>query len=276
VLESTAVKLAVTNGQRDESALTNLVFFARHPERQGRRLQRSERGFAQLYKEWTHIRSRVVCPVLAAPGVSRLRPGPGTTGKTWVRKLVPLLSLHRGDIPLEFLIGWIAFESGGNICSGTGLDERGYFQLHPDQSKDLRLYEKFGKRHEELSYDPDFSIQAGILLVRSFMDRVKRLGYQPRTDLFWRLVKWHHWLPKGIRVILAHMKQSGFRASNWKEFRKYVLDHRSEFLRLIPAKPETGSDPASGIRSVDRVFELGRTLLPAAASRERELEARVC
>jgi hypothetical protein len=33
-----------------------------------------------------------------------------------------------------------------------------------------------------------------------------------------------------------------------------------------PAKPETGWDPASGIRSVDRVFELGRTLLPAAAA----------
>ena len=52
------------------------------------------------------------------------------------------------------------------------------------------------------------------------------------------------------------------------EFRKYVRDHRSEFLQLIPAKPETGWDPASGIRSVDRAFELGREFLPAATSRE--------
>jgi hypothetical protein len=275
--ESAAVKLAVASGQRDERALTNLVFFARHPERQGRELQRSERGYKQLYKEWTDIRRRVVCPVLAAPGASRLRPG--TVGKAWARKLVPLLNLYRREIPevpLEFLIGWIAFESGGNICSLTGLDERGYFQLHPDQSKDLRLYERFGKRHEELSYDPDFSIKAGILLVRSFMDHVRRLGYQPGTDLFWRLVKWHHWLPRGIKVILAHMKQNGFRASNWEEFRKYVLDRRSQFLRLIPgAKPETGWDPKAGIQSVDRVFELGREFLPAATSREFELEARV-
>jgi hypothetical protein len=117
---------------------------------------------------------------------------PATTTKAWVRDLIPLLDRHRGEIPLEFLIGWIAFESGGNIRSGTRLNERGYFQLHPDQSKDLRLYEKFGKKHEELSSDPEFSIKAGIVLVRSFMERVKRLGYQTGTDLFWRLVRWYH------------------------------------------------------------------------------------
>jgi hypothetical protein len=184
----------------------------------------------------------------------------------WVRKLIPLLNRYRGEIPLWFLIGWIAFESGGNIKSRTGLNELGYFQIHPDQSRDLRLYERFGKTHEELSTDPDFSIKAGILLVRSLMNRVKQLGYQPGTELFWSLVRWHHWLPRGIKVILAHMRRNGFRASNWEEFRKYVLDHRQEFLRLIPARPRTGWDPAAGIRVVDRAFELGRALLAAAAS----------
>ena len=50
--ERAAVRRAVASGQRDENALTNLVFFARHPERGGCRPARSEPGFVPL-AYWT-------------------------------------------------------------------------------------------------------------------------------------------------------------------------------------------------------------------------------
>jgi len=261
--ESAAVKLAVASGQRDENKLTNLVFFARHPERGGRKLARGEPGFALLTKEWVDIRNRVVRPALATAGAPPARPT--TTGKAWVRELVPPLNRHRGDdIPLWFLIGWIAFESGGNIRSGTKLNERGYFQIHPGQSREILGLNDID--HNRLSTDREHSIKMGVRLVRFFMKRAQKLGFTPGTDLFWGMVKFQHWLPRGVQVILAHMKRNGFRASNWEEFKNYVLSNRLEFLRLIPAKAGTGWDPAAGIRSVDKAFQLGRALLPVAAT----------
>jgi N-acetylmuramoyl-L-alanine amidase/Extensin-like protein C-terminus len=62
--EQIAMRLAIARGIRDESRLTDLVFAARHPERQGRRLQPDERP---LIAEWLDIRSRLVRPALAGP-----------------------------------------------------------------------------------------------------------------------------------------------------------------------------------------------------------------
>src|SRR5215207_2760926 len=47
-LETAAVRLAVTFGFRDESRLTSLVFYARHPERGGRPIAKDEPGFKTL------------------------------------------------------------------------------------------------------------------------------------------------------------------------------------------------------------------------------------
>lgn len=66
-----AVRLAISMGNRDENSLTNLVFFARHPERSGRPIARTDPDFAALSKEWLHIRNTIVRPLLrrtAPPG----------------------------------------------------------------------------------------------------------------------------------------------------------------------------------------------------------------
>ena len=60
-----AVRLAIAGGQRDPNALTNLVFFARHPERNGRPLAQGEPDFARLSREWLDIRNNLVRPALA-------------------------------------------------------------------------------------------------------------------------------------------------------------------------------------------------------------------
>lgn len=80
--EALALRLAIVFGQRDEKKLTNMVFFARHPKRQGRKLQRGEPGFQRLSREWLRIRDQLVRPALAT---RTLMPAPGSAiGSTTV------------------------------------------------------------------------------------------------------------------------------------------------------------------------------------------------
>lgn len=65
-MENAAVKLAINFGITDVNKLTNLVFFARHPERQGRKLKKAEPSFKELSREWTSIQNNLVRPSLTA------------------------------------------------------------------------------------------------------------------------------------------------------------------------------------------------------------------
>lgn len=57
--------LAVLAGMRDENELASVIFFARHPERGGRKMEKSEPDFKKLSQEWLDIRDRIVRPYLA-------------------------------------------------------------------------------------------------------------------------------------------------------------------------------------------------------------------
>jgi hypothetical protein len=63
--ESLAIQLAVAFNIRDENRLTDLVFFAHHPERKGRLLSKTERRFRALSREWLGFRNRLVRPIVA-------------------------------------------------------------------------------------------------------------------------------------------------------------------------------------------------------------------
>jgi len=65
--EFEALSRAVRLGTRDENELSDLIFFKRHPERDGRSIRKGERDFKNLSQEWIHIRDKVVRPFLATP-----------------------------------------------------------------------------------------------------------------------------------------------------------------------------------------------------------------
>ena len=62
--ENQLVSSAIRRGNTDENSLTNLVFFRRHPERNGRSISASERNYQMLVREWVAIRDTIVRPVL--------------------------------------------------------------------------------------------------------------------------------------------------------------------------------------------------------------------
>jgi subtilisin family serine protease len=101
------VQVSIAGGLRDRDHLTNLVFFARHPQREGRPLRRDEPDFGLLSREWLQIRDAVVVPALGRTAVERdgagnRRSGPG--GVTRPRRAVrrrrhpPALGQHQAAL----------------------------------------------------------------------------------------------------------------------------------------------------------------------------------
>jgi hypothetical protein len=245
--EASIVTDALQAGNYDENQITNAIFFQRHPDRAGTKIGANER---QLANEWLNVRDQLVRPALRAIGITPIDVRP-------FRALLPLLEKYRGNIPLEFLLGWIAVESGGRIGVVTSLDERGYFQIHPDESAAL------GIDHKRLSTDPDYSIKKGIDLVKYHVARAARYGFAPGTELSWTVGKLQHWLPRGLAFIIALMRKNNFKPTTWTEFRKFTLDHRAELLAQLKAEPGKGWDPAVGIANVDKVLRRGHQIAQA-------------
>lgn len=240
----------IRGGQRDENKLTDSVFGLRHPERAARAITVAETALAA---EWMTIRSSLVGPALRSVGVTAVDVRP-------YRPLLPLLQKYRGDAPLDFLLGWIAVESGGDIQSTTSLDERGYFQLHPEESKTL------GVDHARLSTDADYSVQKGIALARYQAGKVARqFGYAPGSAMSWPLSKLLHWLPLGVQVIMDSLKAQGRRATTWDELRSFVLANQEAIQKEITRRDvkHRSWPPARGIANVDKVLQRGREIAQA-------------
>jgi hypothetical protein len=106
--ESAMLRSAIRGGETNENALADLVFFRRHPERNGRLISRSESNFAQLSSEWLTIRDTLVRPALSgtptapaggssgAPSAPGASSGVGTfDGKPVANWFIPYLTWAR-------------------------------------------------------------------------------------------------------------------------------------------------------------------------------------
>lgn len=68
--ESQIVANAIAAGKKDENALTNLVFYRRHPELGGKPISKNLSNYNALVSEWMNIRSIVVRPLLTTTPVA--------------------------------------------------------------------------------------------------------------------------------------------------------------------------------------------------------------
>ena len=148
-------------------------------------------------------------------------------GVSSAAELVPLLENHRGDIPLNFLMGWIQVESGRDLSSLTSICERGYFQLHPAELI------KLGLDHDLVGTNAEYSVGAGIALVNSYRKTIDALsakyGIPKGDDVYWRLVKLCHWIPSAAQKLLALMDKEGAKDRSWEGIRTFVTQHKEFF-----------------------------------------------
>lgn len=176
---------------------------------------------------------------------------PDHTGYKRVDALLPKLKevASSSGIPLGLLVGWIAKESAGKLAThpqpgpgDTKMDERGYFQLMPDESKEL------GIDHQRLSTDSDYSLDAGVKLVRHYQAVVDALGAaKGGTTLYWLLVKLAHTVGSGQLKKWARAAQAAARGATWDDFKAFVLGEHW-----------TGPQPKKWLPFVDEVYAVGR------------------
>ncbi len=171
------------------------------------------------------------------PAFRRLPCGPSDVKTV----LLPLINRYRGSIPPHYLLAWITVESGGKLGDLTKLCERGYFQVHPEESQDLKL------DHDRMSTDPAYSVEGGIKLVNYYASGVDKLakayGFPRAGDVFWGLVKLRHWIPSASARIILRMRKDNIPIATWDGIRQYVAAN--------PNIGFGGFDVAAGIRSVD-------------------------
>jgi phosphatidylserine/phosphatidylglycerophosphate/cardiolipin synthase-like enzyme len=156
----------------------------------GSKLDAKDRSQSALRNDWGLIYRRHVKPLI------------------WLRAMINELDKCRGTLPREFLLGWIAWESDGNLKSTTPLHELGYFQImwQGGEAKDqvhISL-EEFPR----LAMDPEYSIEKGVALAEAYRKYILEnyTSVSDGTDLLWRLTKARHAASGVLRVGLRKLQ----------------------------------------------------------------------
>jgi hypothetical protein len=183
----------LTIGESDANNLTYRVFWQKHPNLSGKMLNPNDRKQRDLWKKWKTILSRHVKPVI------------------WLRKLIDELDQHRGSIPREFLLGWIAAESDGIVSTVSELRERGYFQIMFQGGEAAKQLGLTAAQFRRLSTDRKFSIEKGVELAEIYRQHfLKNYPQVPDgSDLLWRLIKGRHALPTPLKKTLDELVKAG-------------------------------------------------------------------
>lgn len=172
--------------------------------------------------------------------------GPNKTGWKKVDAILPALraAAQSSGIPLGLMVGWICKESGGKLTDTTSLDERGYFQLMPSESKSL------GLDHQRLSTDSGYSIDAGVQLIRKYQSDVNNLDLVSApagTSYYWRLVKLGHSMGSGqMKKVVKAAKDAG-QSGSWSDLEAFATDMKIN-----------GPQPKKWFPFVDSVYKVGK------------------
>jgi len=263
------VHQSISQGNLDENKLTNLVFFNRHKNLAGKKLSPGQPGYDAMSKEWLYIRNNIVRPILNRQKSKRASSTELQSYLARMKPVLPAIEKYRGNIPLEFILGWIKTESGGIITTipkykaGTkDLNERGYFQISKEESTKLKF------DHPRLSSDPQYSVQCGIILINHYAQAVKNFGINESNPVFWNLVKlWH--AASGIATTIMRFAQSNnYKLSDWNDLQDYILNRQWKNFEASLRKFNNIADKKS---YVTRLFNNVDNLLKWAGYIKNEL-----
>jgi hypothetical protein len=128
----------------------------------------------------------------------------------WLRQIIELLDRYRGDIPREFLLGWMAIESDGNVKVVTSRPERGYFQIDwkgGEAQEQLKLDQT---KFLALSTDREYSIRVGTQLAQLYRTYIRKHypSVPDGSELFWRLTKARHGASGLLNKALAQLTKA--------------------------------------------------------------------
>jgi hypothetical protein len=182
----------LAQGSRDDRALAQQALLLRHPELKDKMPDSTAPKHAVLARELSRILVRQVRPLI------------------WLRQIIELLDRYRGDIPREFLLGWMAIESDGNVKVVTSRPERGYFQIDwkgGEAQEQLKLdHTKF----LALSTDREYSIRVGIQLAQLYRNYIRK--HYPTvpdgSELLWRMTKARHGASGLLTKALAELAKA--------------------------------------------------------------------
>jgi len=155
-------------------------------------------------------------------------------------------------VPLGVPVGWIEVESGGLMREVTTLDERGYFQLTPEESNLL------GIDHQRQSYDSSYSMACGFKLMDYYRGRVAVICAgvgavsKPGTEFCWRLVKLAHSMGQGATRAILHDAQTVGACETWESLRAFAVQRNALYLHQLR------HSTAKWFGLVDRVFDIGK------------------
>ncbi|HKE26046.1 MAG TPA: DUF2272 domain-containing protein [Bryobacteraceae bacterium] len=183
----------LVRGENDAAGLTNRVFWKWNPQAAGQTLSNTDPRQSRLRLEWSRIYRTRIAPLI------------------WLRQMIHELDKHRGSIPREFLLGWMAVESDGNVKSRTPRGELGYFQI---DWKAGEAREQLGMTREDfdrLYSDRSYSVQKGVELVIRYRKYV--LDHWPEAasdpDLVLRLTKGRHAMPAAVERAVKALRKAG-------------------------------------------------------------------
>jgi hypothetical protein len=149
-------------------------------------------------------------------------PSSGKTGYKRIDAILPKLrdAANSSGIPLGLMVGWIAKESGGNLASKTSLGEVGLFQSMPDEDRTL------GLDHDRVGTDLDYSIAAGVKLIRHYQSVVNDLnisGAPAGSAMYWKCVKMAHSMGSGQLKKVVKAAQAAGQDGSWDDLEHFAL-----------------------------------------------------